>query len=69
MNNRKKLLGAGIVKDLWFINREEYEIYLYGMDHRGTAYTVAETYEREDGSFLARIVVEYNGNDLIKLFD
>ena len=63
----KTLLAAGIVRDLEFDSRDLFHLYLYELDHRKIAYKVLDTFVRSDGSFIARVVQQYNGADLIQL--
>lgn len=64
----KRLLAAGIVRDLEFDCMDSLEIYLYHLKHRCIAYKVIETFERSDGSVVSRILSQYNTADLIDLF-
>lgn len=63
----KTLLAAGVLRDFEFGNHEEYELYLYRLDHRQINYKVIETFERSDGTVLVRILQQYNSTDLIVL--
>ena len=64
---RKTLLAAGIVRDIQFRTVEDMKAYLDGLTSKKQKYEVLETYEREDGTVIARIVTKYNQTDLIKL--
>lgn len=64
----KYLLAAGIVRDIEFRSKEVFDLYLYALDHRKAVYKVLDTYVRQDGSIIVRIVQQYNGSDLIQLF-
>lgn len=63
----RTLLAAGILRDFEFSTLHDYEIYLYRLDHREVKYKVIETFERSDGTVLARILQQYNSADLIEL--
>jgi len=63
----KTLLAAGVLRDFEFGNQEEFELYLYRLDHRQINYKVIETFERSDGTVLVRILQQYNSADLIEL--
>lgn len=63
----KTLLSAGIIRDYEFMSFDDYEIYLYQLDHRQVVYKVIETFERSDGTVIVRILQQYNNVDLIEL--
>ena len=65
---RKKVLAAGIVRDIRFATREDMELYLYQLRHKKQLYAVLETVERPDGTVLVRIVQQYNQSPLIELY-
>lgn len=64
----KHLLAAGIVRDLEFRNKEAFEVYLHSLDHQKKLYKVLDTYTRDDGSMIVRIVQQYNDSELINLY-
>ena len=68
MSKRKELLAAGLVKDYRFINQEEYELYIYELQHKKIVYQILEKVDRKDGTVLLRISVGYNRTPLIELY-
>ena len=64
----KTLLAAGIVRDMEFRNKEAFDLYLYLLDHQCKLYKVLDTYTRDDGSMIVRIVQQYNDIELIQLY-
>ena len=69
MGYRKKiqLLSAGIVRDLQLASMADLDLYLSRLDGRKIRYEVLQTFEREDGSVIIRIVQQYNDSDMIQL--
>lgn len=64
----KSLLAAGIVRDIEFRSKDVFDLYLYDLDHRKAVYQVLDTYVRDDGSMIVRILQQYNNVDLIQLY-
>lgn len=64
----KILLAAGIVRDIGFSSKDVFDLYLYNLDHKKTVYQVLDTYVRDDGSMIVRIVQQYNQAGLIQLY-
>lgn len=64
----KTLLAAGIVRDLEFRNKSVFTLYLSSLDHKKVVYKILDTYTRDDGSMIVRIVQQYNDTDLIQLY-
>lgn len=64
----KTLLAAGIVRDIEFRSKDVFVLYLYDLDHRKVNYKVLDSYIREDGSMIVRILQQYNNVDLIQLY-
>lgn len=64
---RKRLLAAGIVRDLEFDSAESLEIYIYFLDRKKLQYKILDKFTRDDGSIIIRIVCQYNSADLIRL--
>lgn len=64
----KILLAAGIVRDIGFSSKDVFDLYLYNLDHKKTVYQVLDTYVRDDGSMIVRIVQQYNQVGLIQLY-
>lgn len=65
----KRLLAAGIVRDLEFDSMDSLEVYLYALRHKCIDYKCIETFERADGSVIVRLLSRYNNADLIELFN
>lgn len=65
----KLLLAAGIVRDIRFCSKEAYQIYIRQLNQKGIIYEVLETRACHDGTFLARIVQQYNSVPLIQLYE
>ena len=63
----KEVLAVGIIQDLLFRNEECLGLYLYELDHRCVQHVVLDTFRREDGSIIIRILKQYNNSDLIQL--
>lgn len=64
----KRLLAAGIVRDLEFDSMERLELYLYQLERRCIEHKVIETFERADGFVISRILMQFGGVPLIELF-
>lgn len=65
----KRLLAAGIVRDLEFDCMERLDLYLYQLQHRCISYKVIETFERSDGSVVSRILMQFGSVPLIVLYE
>ena len=65
----KRLLAAGIVRDLEFDSRDRLYLYLYELEHRSIQFKILRTDTRPDGTLVVRIVQQYNQADLIKIYD
>lgn len=65
----KRLLAAGIVRDLEFDSRDRLYLYLYELEHRSIQFQLLRTNTRPDGTLIVRIVQQYNQADLIKIYD
>lgn len=63
----KEILAAGYVRDILFRSKEVFDLYLYNLDHRKICYKVIETFTRDDGSIIVRIVQQYNHAEMIRL--
>ena len=64
----KELLAAGYVRDILFRSKEVFDLYLYDLDHKKRVYKVLDTYTRDDGSIIVRILQQYNDTELIQLY-
>ncbi len=56
----KTLLAAGIVRDLLFRSKDDFDLCLYYLDHAKQLYKVLDTYTRDDGSMIVRVLCQYN---------
>lgn len=65
----KKLLAAGIVRDLEFRNRHDLDIYIYRLDHNEVEYRILEQWNRPDGSVIIRMIQQYNNSPLVELYE
>ena len=65
---KKELLATGTVRDIKFADKLELTIYLHRLERDHKNFKVLETYERPDGTVLARIVQAYNDSPLIELY-
>lgn len=68
MTKTKEILAAGIVQDIQFCSQYARDMYFYGLERGNVTHKVLETFEREDGSVIIRIVKQYNGSPLIQLY-
>ena len=66
---RKELLAAGYVRDILFRNPNDAQFYIYDLDHRKVEYRILDSYTRDDGSVIIRILQQYNNSPLIQLFE
>lgn len=69
MNKKRELLAAGLVKDYRFISQEEFELYIYKLEHKKMRYQILEQVDRADGTVLLRISLGYNQTPLIQLYE
>lgn len=63
----KQILAAGIVQDICFSCMEARNKYLRRLDSYRMNYQLVDTYERQDGSVIIRIIKPYNGSDVIRI--
>lgn len=69
MNQKRELLAASLVKDYRFINQEEFELYIYELEHKKMPYQILERVDRADETVLLRISLGYNQTPLIQLYE
>lgn len=67
MGHRKQVLAAGIVQDILFHSMSDRNLYLASLDGKKINHQLIETFERDDGSVIIRILKQYNGSNLIQL--
>ena len=65
----KELLAAGYVRDILFRDKEAFDLYLYDLDHKKKVYEILDTFDRDDGSIIVRILQQYNSAPLIQLYE
>lgn len=64
----KTLLAAGVVRDIEFRSSDVFDLYLYDLEHKKVVYKVLDSYVRDDGSMIVRVLQQYNSVDLIQLY-
>ncbi|MBQ2858600.1 MAG: hypothetical protein IJA45_01765 [Oscillospiraceae bacterium] len=64
---RKELLAAGYIRDVLFRNSDDCQVYIYDLDHGGVDYRILDSFNRDDGSVIIRILQQYNNCPLIEL--
>ena len=69
MGRRKELLAAGYIRDILFRTGEDCQAYIYNLDQRKAEYKILDTYTRNDGSVIIRILQQYNNAPLIQLYE
>ena len=52
----KTLLAAGVVRDIEFRSSDVFDLYLYDLDHKKVVYKVLDSYVRDDGSMIVRVL-------------
>ena len=65
----KKLLAAGLVRDLEFDKPFDCWIYLFDLDKRGVRYQLIEKCRLDGGRVLLRLIQAYNDSEIIQLYD
>ena len=65
----KRLLAAGIVRDLEFDSQYELDGYIKAMQHKLFNFKILDHFARSDGSVVVRILSQYNNSDLIELYE
>ena len=66
---QRQILAAGIVRDIRFANEHLYQRHLERLDALKVKYEILERWPCEDGTFLARIIQQYNSSPLIQLYE
>lgn len=64
----KTLFAAGVVRDIEFRSSDVFDLYLYDLEHKKVVYKVLDSYVRDDGSMIVRVLQQYNNVDLIQLY-
>ena len=65
----KKLLAAGIVRDIEFDSEESLAMYIARLNLFLTKFYILDKHIRDDGTVIIRIVTQYNNSDLIQLYE
>lgn len=65
----KRLLAAGIVRDLEFDSQYELDGYIKAMQHKLFEFKILDQCSRSDGSVIVRVLSQYNSTDLIELYE
>lgn len=65
----KKLLAAGICRDLEFDSSDSLEVYLYSLQHRKIHFEILDRCDLPNGHIIIRLLSQYNSSELIKLFE
>lgn len=65
----KKLLAAGIVRDIEFDSEDSLSTYIARLNLFLTEFDILDKYIRDDGTVIIRIVTQYNNSDLIQLYE
>ena len=63
----KRLLAAGIVRDLEFDSQYECDSYINRMSWK--LFKILDSFTRADGSVVVRLLTQYNDTDLIELYE
>jgi len=63
----KKILAAGIVRDIEFISTSAVDHYLNSMHSKWSDFQILDRFDRSDGRVIIRILSPYNCCDLIEL--
>lgn len=64
---RKRLLAAGIVRDIEFPSQGALDLYVASLAGKWVEYKILDILNRPDGSVIIRILQQYNNADLIQL--
>lgn len=68
MSKPRKILAAGILRDIRFGSPELADLYLYQLDHNKITYQVLESCRCDDGTVILRVLQRYNNCDLIQVY-
>lgn len=64
---RKTLLAGGILRDIEFLTKLDFEIFIDTLKRQRRDYQILDKYDRPSGSVIVRILTPYNTSDLIEL--
>ena len=65
----KKLLAAGIVRDIEFVSQYALDVYLSVNKDKWSAFKILDQFTRADGSVVIRLLTPYNNVELIELYE
>lgn len=65
----KKLLAAGIVRDIEFVSLYALDVYLEYNKNKWSAFKILDKFTRDDGSVVIRLLTPYNNTELIELYE
>lgn len=64
----KKLLAAGIVRDIEFVSQYALDLYLNYNQSKWPDFKILDRFTRADGSVVIRLLTPYNNTELIELY-
>lgn len=65
----KKLLAAGIVRDIVFVSQYALDVYLSVNKSKWSDFKILDQFTRSDGSVVIRLLTPYNNVELIELYE
>lgn len=65
----KKLLAAGIVRDIEFVSQYALDVYLSVNKDKWSDFKILDQFTRADGSVVIRLLTPYNNVVLIELYE
>ena len=65
----KRLLAAGIVRDIEFISEYALSVYLECNKNKWSDYKILDRFARSDGTVVIRLLTPYNNTELIELYE
>ena len=65
----KKLLAAGIVRDIEFISQYALDTYINHNQSKWSDFKILDQFTRADGSVVIRLLTPYNNTELIELYE
>ena len=65
----KRLLAAGIVRDIEFVSQYALDVYLSINKNKWHDFKILDQFTRSDGSVVIRLLTPYNNTELIELYE
>lgn len=65
----KKLLAAGLVRDIEFVSQYALDVYLSVNKSKWSDFKILDQFTRSDGSVVIRLLTPYNNVELIELYE